>query len=71
MINRHLILSGDIGKWGCLEYSGKYWSQTTTWNGRQLNPDDDFECSIYRAGHKVSGRFLDGREWNELPEVTP
>ena len=54
--------------WGCLDFHGAYFPETTTWNGRQLSPDDDFECTVYRVGHKNAGRKLDGREWSEVPK---
>jgi protein gp37 len=56
--------------WGCLSRSGNWFPLTTTWNGRQGDERDDFEYSMYRVGKKRAGRLLDGREWNEMPEVT-
>lgn len=53
--------------WGCLSRSGKYLPGTTTWNGRQEDPEDDFEVTVYRVGKKAAGRLLDGREWSEFP----
>lgn len=35
------------------------------WRGRK------YEDSIYCVGKRRSGRLLDGREWNEIPEVRP
>jgi protein gp37 len=52
---------------GCLDRFGNFNNETTTWNGRQFSPEDDYECSVYRV--KQNQRLLDGREWNELPEV--
>lgn len=34
------------------------------WKGRK------YEDSVYRVGKRRAGRLLDGREWNEVPEVT-
>lgn len=36
---------------------------------RSLPPDHGFTEEFSRVGKKVAGRFLDGREWNEYPEV--
>ena len=33
------------------------------WKGRK------YEDSVYRVGKRRAGRLLDGREWNEVPEV--
>lgn len=53
--------------WGILDINGKYSPEITTWNGRELNHDDDYECTIYRLGHQIAGRILDGRTWEERP----
>lgn len=55
-------------EWGCLDASGHYSEGTTTWNGRQLSPQDDYEVSIFRVGKKRASRLLEGREWNEFPK---
>lgn len=34
------------------------------WKGRK------YEDSVYRVGKRRAGRLLDGREWNEVPEVS-
>ena len=31
----------------------------------------DDQPDVYRVGKKAAGRLLDGREWNQFPEVTP
>lgn len=36
--------------WGCLNRSGEFFPQTTTWNQRQLSPDDNYEVSMYHVG---------------------
>lgn len=55
--------------WGALTLNGIFSSRTTTWNGRQLNPEDNSECTVYKLGKKVAGRELDGRTWDEYPKV--
>ena len=54
-------------EWGCLGINGNYRRETTTWNGNQNLPEDDYEITIYRVGKAVAGRSLDGQEWNEYP----
>ncbi len=52
--------------WGALEIDGSFCPTATCWNGH----DDDSKnagAMMYRVGKKVSGRLLDGREWNEFP----
>ena len=44
---------------GMFDYSGH-------WNSGGPNP---FRQTMDRVGKKAAGRTLDGREWNELPEV--
>lgn len=53
--------------WGALDINGKLWDSTTTWNGRQGDPRDGYEVTVYRVGKKAAGRLLDGREWSEFP----
>lgn len=55
-------------EWGCLGISGKYLECTTTWNGRQGNPDDDYEVTVYKVGKHAAGRLLDGETWSEFPQ---
>lgn len=52
---------------GCLSKSGEYLKDTTTWNGRQGNPEDDYEVSVYKVGKHAAGRLLDGQIWDEFP----
>jgi len=54
-------------EWGCLQHDGTYWKETTTWNSRQEAAQDNYEVTIYRVGHKASGRTLDGKIWDESP----
>lgn len=56
-------------EWGVVTYDGKYLDQTTTWNSRQMAECDEWEHTVYRVGKKRAGRLLDGREWNEFPQV--
>lgn len=53
-------------QWGAFTAGGEYYPVTTTWNGRQGNPDDNYEVTMVRLGKKAAGRLLDGREWNEV-----
>jgi protein gp37 len=39
-------------------------------SGLPLNEYTDRNAIVYRFGKKAAGRLLDGREWNEYPEVT-
>jgi protein gp37 len=54
-------------RWGALRVNGAFSPLTTTWNGTQESPDDEYETTVYRVGKKAAGRLLDGREWNEVP----
>jgi len=54
-------------RWGCMNVEGRYFDQTTTWNGIQYRPEDGREVSMYRVGKKAAGRQLDGRTWEEMP----
>lgn len=56
------------GEWGIVNIHGKYLSKTTTWNGRQNNPDDEYETTVYRIGKKLAGCMLDGVEYKEWPK---
>lgn len=56
-------------RWGCLSIDGEYRPETTTWNGRQNDPQDDYEVIVYGVGKHAAGRLLDGREWNEMPQT--
>jgi protein gp37 len=40
-------------------------------NGMSVDLDAAKGCDewVYRLGKKPNGRLLDGREWNEMPEV--
>lgn len=50
------------------------WNPLTTVDNRQLLPFGDYDVEtkfgFKRVGKKAAGRLLDGREWNEFPEVT-
>jgi protein gp37 len=61
------IITGK--KWGCLDHSGLYREETTTWNGREGCASDDYEVTVYRVGKKAAGDLLDGKRWKQLPEV--
>ena len=63
----------DEGKypWGTLDQYAEFFPKTTPWNGRDDIKawDGLHEAVMIRIGRKAAGRLLDGREWNELPEV--
>lgn len=55
------------GEWVSIEDSGEeYWEICK--NPARVHSWPDGPCS-YRVGKKAAGRLLDGREWNEYPEV--
>lgn len=54
--------------WGILNADGVFLPQTTTWNGRQNDPNSNYEVIVYEVGKKEAGRLLDGQEWNEDPD---
>lgn len=56
-------------QWGALDIDGNYSPATTTWNGRQGDPDDRWEVSIVRLGKKAAGRLLVDELWEEFPRV--
>jgi protein gp37 len=55
-------------EWGALDDEGNYFSTATPWNGNQAEDSDLNEYSVYRVGRKETGRILDGRTWEEMPE---
>lgn len=48
---------------------GYNWTQVVFMDeqGKEIDPQNG--CAFYRVGKKAAGRLLDGREWNEMPEV--
>jgi protein gp37 len=61
--------AGGVRDWGLIDWNGKFFRQTTAWNGRTGDESETWEVYVYPVGKKKSGRLLDGREWNEFPEV--
>jgi protein gp37 len=57
-------------EWGTLDLAGKYFRWTTPWNGRIGVHSENGEEVVYRVGKKAAGRLLDGRTWDEIPEVS-
>lgn len=51
---------------GVISPGGEWYEGSTGWNGRAIDPDTN-EAYMVKVGKKVSGRLLDGREWNEMP----
>ncbi len=69
-IRRWRTLDGKplpFAQFGALTRSGVWFPETTTWNGRQEDPQDDYEVSMMRVGKKRAGHLLDGREHREWP----
>ncbi len=76
-----LSLSGEEGlnfwkikgkrndSWGTLDLEGNWFPMTTPWNSRQGDDSPEGEYAMYRVGKKAAGRLLDGRTWDEMPEV--
>jgi protein gp37 len=65
-----LFWDGNGAKlWGTLDYDGNWFPETTPWNGRQGEDSPENELVMYRVGKKTAGRLLDGRTWNEVPNV--
>ncbi len=56
-------------RWGTLDIEGEWFPTTTPWNGRQGEDSPTKEYVMCRVGKKAAGRELDGRTWNEFPEV--
>jgi protein gp37 len=55
--------------WGILDIEGNWHLETTPWNGRQGNDSREREYVMYRISKKAASRLLDGREWNEVPQI--
>ena len=55
-------------KFATLDRAGNMYYQTTTWNGRDLHPDDNYETIVYNVGKKNAGALLDGKEWKQFPK---
>ena len=59
----------SYGDWIRSDFVPNNWSQVTFMDmeGQKRDPANGFE--FWRIGKKAAGRWLDGREWNEYPEV--
>lgn len=55
--------------WGLLKLDGTFLPKTSTWNGRQLEPGDDYEVTMFRVGKHNAGRVLDGQTYDDAPGV--
>jgi protein gp37 len=53
---------------GVIAPDSTWYEKHTGWNGRPSDPDTGEAC-MRLVGKKAAGRLLDGREWNEFPEV--
>lgn len=62
------VEGAKVSDFGVLDPEGTFYHGHTGWNGRPIDPDTN-EAYMVRVGKKKSGRLLDGREWNEFPEV--
>jgi protein gp37 len=57
-------------QFGTLSYNGDiFYYQTTTWNGREYDKNNDFECIMYRVGKKAAGAMIDGKEYKTFPKI--
>jgi hypothetical protein len=70
---RRLLLQtvGQYIPWSDLHYlpgSGPYGPTIYPWTTDPLNTQQDSTCMV-RVGKKAAGRLLDGRTWDELPQV--
>lgn len=55
--------------WGVMDSSGNYYDKTTAWNGNTGSDSEAGEEYLYRVGKHAAGRQLDGRTWDEFPEI--
>jgi len=57
--------------WGTIDINGNFFPETSPWNGNEgaASRDGLFEYSMLRVGKKAAGRLLDGRTWEEIPNV--
>lgn len=53
---------------GVLALDGDWYEGHTGWNGRAEDRDTG-EAYVLRVGKKAAGRVLDGRTWDEVPDV--
>lgn len=58
-------------EWGVIDSEGNWFPETTPWNGRQGKDSPEGEYTMLRVGKKAAGRLLDGRTWDQVPEVAP
>ncbi len=60
----------QFGEWGPMDSIHED-SEMHEWPGPILNGVElaSLRPAVYRVGKKLAGRMLDGREWNEMPEV--
>lgn len=54
-------------EWGIVNLFGEFFPETTTWNRRQLSPEDNEEVSIYKVG-MVASLSLIGPEYQQFPK---
>ena len=55
--------------WCVMDDDGEFFEYATPWNGRQDDASEYGEVVMVRVGKKSAGRLLDGRTWDELPQV--
>lgn len=52
--------------WGTITVEGQYFPNTTPFNGR--DDDGDGEVVVYRVGKAAAGNFLDGKQYQQMPD---
>lgn len=57
-------------RWGVLNIKGRFFENTTLWNGREGEKEDEYEYAIYRVGKKVAGRSLDYETYLRFPDIS-
>lgn len=54
-------------RWGTLDMHGRWFPETTPWNGREGQDSETREYVMLAVGKGKAGRMLDGRTWDEMP----
>jgi hypothetical protein len=52
-------------EWGTFDFEGRFYSETTTWNGRQLSPLDEYEAIFFVTDKPEQVRFIWSMEKGE------
>lgn len=57
----------DPEPWGTLDIQGRWYPETSTFNGRQLDNENNQETTLYRVGRERAGATLEGLTVQEFP----